>query len=65
MRMPKTIKGYISLIRRIEEVSVKSLKGFDDLSEHDKEILTFLDGNISNDINEIESRKPPHERKRE
>jgi len=53
MKTPTTIKGYISLIRKIELIGPQSLKGFEKLSEEDKEILSYMSGEISNHINEI------------
>ena len=50
---PKTIKGYISLIRKIELIDPKSLKGFDLLPKDEQEIIGILDADISNQINEI------------
>ena len=55
MRKPKTIKGYISLIRQLEKIHPTWLKGFDALPEEDKENLTALDVEISNSINEVKS----------
>lgn len=50
---PRTIKGYISLIKKIELIDPSSLKGFDKLSLEYQEILSFLSVDISNYINEI------------
>lgn len=54
MENPKTVKGYISLIRKIELISPSELKGFDNLPEEYREILSYLSADISNHINEIE-----------
>jgi len=54
MRTPKTVKGYISFLRAIEKRSVESLRGFDRLSEADKELLITIDAEISNLVNEVE-----------
>lgn len=49
----KTIKTYISTIRKIERISPILLKGFNKLSNKDKEFIEILDAEISNNINEI------------
>ncbi len=49
----KTIKTYISIIRKIELVSPTLLKGFDKLSNKEKELIEILDAEISNNINEV------------
>lgn len=54
MKLPKTINGYISLLRQIEaEISPCYLKGFDKLSIEDQEIICLLDTDLSNYVNEI------------
>ncbi len=54
MKFPKTIKGYINMMKRIEkELSPSLLKGFDELDDDTKETLEYLDAEISNYINEI------------
>ena len=55
MKLPKTIKGWILLMRDIECHSIVILKGFDDLPSEDQEMLKILDAEISNHINEIKS----------
>lgn len=55
MRLPKTIKGWISLMREIECHSIVILKGFENLPYEDQEMLKVLDAEISNCINEIKS----------
>ncbi len=58
MRLPTTIKGYISLIKQIELIDCSSLKGFEDLSTGDQETLLILDAEISNQINELNPSNP-------
>lgn len=54
MRFPKTIKGYISLMRAIERDLFPGLiKGFDKLSSEDRGYLHQMDAEISNCINEV------------
>ncbi|WP_431129697.1 hypothetical protein [Flagellimonas flava] len=53
MYNPKTIKGYISMIKKIEKISPQYLKGFDDLDDEQQFIVVNLDVEISNWINEI------------
>lgn len=52
MKEPKTIKGYIKLIRNIEKIAVNTLKGYDNLNQEQKNILSEISGQISNNINE-------------
>ena len=59
MQRPKTIKGYISIIRMLEsKVFPSEMKGFDKLPEEEQKILNGLDADISNSINEVESFNP-------
>lgn len=51
----KTIQQYINLMRRIEGAGVSLLKGFEKLSKQDQELLSDLDAEISNYINEVEA----------
>jgi hypothetical protein len=56
MKIPKTAKGFIALMRSIDENFIaQNLKGFNDLSDKDKEALTLLDADISNYINEVDA----------
>ncbi len=55
MRLPKTIKGWISMMREIECNSIMMLKGFDSLPVEDQEMLKVFDAEISNHINEVKS----------
>lgn len=52
MKHPKTIKGYIKLVRKLECIPLTFLKGFDKLTEQQKQQLYELSGSISNNINE-------------
>lgn len=49
----KTIKGYISILKRIEKIILTDLKNYDKLSEKQKEIIRFLSGEISNFLGEF------------
>ena len=53
MKKPKTIKGWLSIMRMIESIPISHLKGFDELKIDDKEKLKFLSGEISNGIQDI------------
>ncbi len=55
MELPKTIKGWILLMREIECHSITTLKGFDDLPYEDQEMLKVFDAELSNHINEVKS----------
>lgn len=55
MKEPKTIKGYISMIRFIEGITISDKKGFEDLDTETQRILFELAGQISNQINSIET----------
>ena len=55
MKLPKTIKGWILMMREIECHSLVTLKGFDNLPPEDQEMLKIFDAEISNHINEIKS----------
>ena len=57
MRNPRTIAGYISMIRTIERISPMHLKGFDALPEKEKEILCLMDTDISNYVNKIPEKR--------
>jgi len=53
MKTPKTIKGYIKLLKKIEKISPQLLKGFEQLPVSEKEKIEILDAELSNLINEI------------
>ena len=53
MKSPKTIKGYISLIKKIEKIPPSFLEGFDDLDDYTQDLIAELYAAISNRINEI------------
>lgn len=53
MKKPKTIKGYLSCLKQIEEISPSTLKGFDKLTDKQKKNVFFLDAEISNGLGEI------------
>lgn len=58
MKEPKTIVGYINLIRKIEKFSVSDKLGFDKLEAKKRDALMELSASISNIINELEFDKP-------
>ena len=51
MKTPKTIKGYLSLIEKIEAIHIPSLKGYDDLNKEQRFDISKLSGQITNIIN--------------
>lgn len=57
MKEPKTIKGYILMMRRIEKIPCSLLKGYDKLPHSDQNELSGLSGSIGNHINEVKSFK--------
>lgn len=57
MNEPKTIKGYISLIKFIEKVTVSDKKGFDNLPQNQQDALIELSAAISNRIDDIDYEK--------
>ena len=56
MKEPKTIKGYISMIKFIEKIVISDKIGFDELSEIEQYILIELSAEISNRIKEIDAK---------
>jgi hypothetical protein len=54
MKEPKTIKGYIAMIKLIEKMTVFDKKGFDKLPEKQQSALIALSAEISNRIDEIQ-----------
>ena len=55
MKEPKTIKGYISMIKFIEKIVISDKIGFDELSEIEKYILIELSAEISNRIKDLDA----------
>ncbi len=53
MRLPKTVKGYISMFEEIEAWSPRHLKGIDGLSEELQDMILLFDAVISNEFGEI------------
>ena len=54
MKEPKTIKGYISMIKFIENIVISDKIGFDKLSEIEQYILIELSAEISNRIKDLD-----------
>ncbi len=54
MKEPTTIKGYIKLIKFIDKITITDKKGFDKLSQAQKNALYELSAEISNRIEDIE-----------
>lgn len=51
---PKTIKGYISLLKFLEQINPAEMKGFDKLSKEKQEELMTNWCEFSNIINELD-----------
>ena len=51
MKFPKTVKGYIKLLKQLEKQSPTILKGFEKLSESEQKELRCFDAELSNIIN--------------
>jgi hypothetical protein len=49
----KTIKGYISTLKKVDGVIISCLKGYDELPEERKNTLHTLDAEISNFLGEL------------
>jgi hypothetical protein len=61
MRLPTTIRGYVSMFRKIETNLMPSfMTGFDDLPEDLQKKMTDLSCYISNEFNEIEAEYLEH-----
>lgn len=56
MKEPKTIKGYISIIKWIEEITITDKSGFDKLSKNQQDALLELSAAISNRIEDIDEK---------
>ena len=56
MKEPKTIKGYISMIKFIEKIVISNKIGFDELSEIEQYILIELSAEISNRIKDLDAK---------
>lgn len=56
MKEPKTIKGYISMIKFIEKIVISDKIGFDELSETEQYTLIELSAEISNRIKDIDAK---------
>lgn len=55
MKLPVTIKGFVSLLKKIERQGPESLKGFNNLSQNQQDLLKDLDAELSNYINEFDN----------
>ena len=53
LELMKTIKSYLKLLRKVEMISASSLKCYDKLSDEQKEILRYLNAEISNHLGEF------------
>ncbi len=50
MKTPTTIRGYFSLMKKIELIDPTDLVGYDDLPQEIKDDISELSGNISNTV---------------
>lgn len=53
MKEPKTIKGYISLMRRVELLIPSLMNGYEDVDDISKGAIKELTGSISNCLADI------------
>lgn len=51
MDIPKTAKGYISLMKKLEKTKLWELKGYHSLSAGEQDKLILINSEISNQIN--------------
>lgn len=58
MTEPKTIEGYIALIKRISKWTVSDKKGFDKLPLNVQQALLELSGAIENRLPDLENETP-------
>ena len=56
MKEPKTIKGYISIIKWIDKITITDKSGFDKLSKNQQDALLELSAAISNRIEDIDEK---------
>ena len=56
MKEPKTIKGYISIIKWIEKITITDKSGFDKLSKNQQDALLELSAAISNRIEDLDAK---------
>lgn len=54
MKNPKTIKGYISLCKRVANIPVSQLKGYEKLSDSEKILFGCISAEIDNVVGEFE-----------
>lgn len=52
--VPRTVKGYLKFLKKVSNISIFGLKGYDELSEPMKVLYGESTAGISNDIGEIE-----------
>lgn len=52
--MPKTVKGYLKLLRELEKLEVSELKDYEKLSYGAKSWIGVLQGQISNNLHEFD-----------
>lgn len=51
MTLPKTAKGYIAMMKKIEALHLWNLKGFDKLTSKEQDKLILIGAEISNQLN--------------
>jgi hypothetical protein len=54
MKAPKTVSGYLSLLRQIANIQTHNLKGYDELTKDQKMSLGSISADIDNDLVEFE-----------
>lgn len=54
MKKPKTVKGYMRMLRQIERMTVTDLKGYDEISPEFQHALGVFGADIGNLIADVE-----------
>ena len=57
MKQPKTVRGFLALIKPISNTSIAGLKDFDKLTKEQQTDLYDLQGDCENIVGEYEDRK--------
>lgn len=55
MKQPKTIKGYLSILRKLESTGHTTLRDYDKLNPEQKQLIGFMSGEIGNILGEFKS----------
>lgn len=55
MKKPKTIKGYLSYLKKVISINVVFLKGYEELSDSEKLVIGSILADIENGVSEFEN----------